>query len=134
MKKFYFRIMKTLILSFIASISSSAFAADCTTAMNSIDALIVKTDKVLGSKDYEQVNDVVSELRTDVGSVLKAADICECDEAYYSAEELADDVKGAYTSDDISEAKDYLSSSLEDAQLTKTHIQSCGVLLSKQSS
>ncbi len=118
--------LKTIVSCILIS-STSVYAADCSIAMSSINQVIHKADSALDSKNFDKVSDIVDELKVDAQSIINAADSCDCDDAYYSGEEILDHASEAYMSDDISEAQGFILSLKRHANLAKKHAKDCGV-------
>jgi len=127
MKKFTLLKVIIISLSFIFTSTIQANAASCRAAMTSINQVIKKVDSALLSTDFDQVSEIVDELKTTAQSVLTSSDNCECDDGYYTAEDMLEDVKGAYLSDDLYEARGFLVSLKKQAGIAKKHVKTCGL-------
>jgi hypothetical protein len=127
MKKFTLLKIVIISLSFIFTSVNQANAASCSAAITSINQVLLKVDSALLSTDFDQVGEIVNELKTTAQSVLTASDNCDCDDGYYTAEEMLEEVNGAYLSDDIYEARSFLVSLKKQAFLAKKYVKSCGL-------
>ena len=127
MKKFILLKIVIISLSFIFISVNQANAANCSAAMTSINQVILKVDSALLLTDFEQVGEIVDELKTTAQAVLNASDNCECDDGYYTAEDMLEEVNGAYLSDDLYEARGFLVSLKKQAAIAKKHVKSCGL-------
>ncbi len=106
-------------------------ASDCTVAVESINQLILKANVALDSNNFDQVGDIASDLKYNAQSILNAADSCNCDDAYYTAEVILENAESAYLADDLKESVVFINLLKKGANAAMTHAKSCGTLVTK---
>ncbi|KGJ91909.1 hypothetical protein [Colwellia psychrerythraea] len=120
-----------LVTIFIFISVSPVRANDCTLAVESINQLIIKANFALDSNDFDQVSDIASDLKYNAQSILNAADSCDCDDAYYTAEVILENAQSAYLADDLKESVVFIHLLKKGANAAMTHAKSCGTLVTK---
>jgi hypothetical protein len=127
------RLLKTtlIVTSFIFFYMAPVRASDCTAAVTSINQIITKADLALGSNDFDQVSDIANDLKSNAQSILNAADSCDCDDAYYTAEVILENAEAAYLADDMAESVVFINLLKKDANLAMTSAKICGTLVAK---
>jgi len=125
-------IKTTLLVTSLVFISVTPVRAnDCTVAVESINQLIIKANVALGSNDFDQVGDIASDLKYNAQSILNAADSCDCDDAYYTAEDILENAESAYLADDLKESVVFINLLKKGANTAMTHAKTCGTLVTK---
>ncbi len=122
-----------IIISFIFFYNTPVKANDCTVAIASINKIINKADLALSSNDFDQVGDIANDLKNNAQSILNAADSCDCDSAYYTAEVILENAEAAYLADDMEESVGFINLLKKEANSARTHAKNCGSLVSKTS-
>ncbi len=125
-----------LTMTFFVTVTAFSFATtvnanDCSVVLASTDKIIVKADTALSSNDFEQVSDIANDLKTNAQLIINAADNCDCDSAYYTAEAILENAEAVYLADDIEESVGYIHLLKEQASATMIHAKSCGLLVTK---
>lgn len=120
-----------LVTSFLFISITPVSANDCTVAVESINQLIIKANVALDSNDFDQVGDIASDLKYNAQSILNAADSCDCDDAYYTAEVILENAESAYLADDLKESIVFINSLKKGANVAMAHAKSCGTLITK---
>ena len=118
-----------LILTFVALPSA---ANDCSVAMDTIDEIVLKANSALNVSDIDEISEVASNIKLDADKALQAADGCDCDDAYYTAEVILETAHNAYLSDSVEEATGYIKTVQKEVAAAKKHVQTCATLLAKQ--
>ena len=122
-----------IVTSFIFISLTPVRANDCTVAVESINQLITKANSALSLNDFDQVGDIASDLKYNAQSIINAADSCDCDDAYYTAEVILENAEAAYLADDLKESVVFINLLKKEAKSAMTHAKSCGTLVTKVS-
>jgi len=129
------RLLKTILIvtSFIFFYITPVRANDCTVAIASINQIITKANFALSSSDFDQVGDIANELKENAQSILNAADSCDCDSAYYTAEAILENAEAVYLADDMEESIGFINLLKKEASSAMKHAKNCGSLITKTS-
>jgi len=119
-------ITKIIMLSTVLVVlTTDVNAAECKLANTSLATFSSNTNAALSEADFEKVGELTEILNQQSDLLLSAADQCDCDKAYYSVEELTDDVEQAYFADDIDQAKENLKQVKTKLSTIKKQITQC---------
>ena len=117
---------------FFASITS-VNAKDCSVALASINQIITKANTALSSNDFDQVSDIANDLKNNAQLIINAADSCDCDNAYYTAEVIMENAEAIYLADDMEESVGFINLLKKEANTAKIHAKSCGSMVTQTS-
>ncbi len=127
------RLFKTtlIVTSCIFFYTTPVRANDCTVAVASINQIINKANVALSSNNFDQVGDIANDLKNNAHSILKAADSCDCDSAYYTAEVILENAEAVYLADDLEESIGFINLLKKEANSAMTQVKICGSLVTK---
>lgn len=120
-----------IVTNFIVFYVAPATANDCTVAVASINKIIVKANTALKSDNFDQVGAIANDLKSNAQSILNAADSCDCDNAYYTAEAILENAKAVYLADDMEESVDFINLLKEEANSAMIYAKKCNSLVTK---
>jgi len=122
-----------IVTTFIFFYITPVKANDCSVAVASINKIITKANFALSSNDFDKVADIANDLKSNAQDILNAADSCDCDNAYYTAEAILENAEAVYLADDMEESVDYINLLKKEANSAITHAKNCGSLVTKTS-
>jgi len=122
-----------IVTSLVIFFSTPTKANDCSVAVASINKIITKANFALNSNDFDQVSDIANDLKNNAQSILNAADSCDCDNAYYTAEVILENAEAVYLADNMEESVDFINLLKKEANSAMKYAKSCGTLVTKTS-
>jgi len=111
--------------------TASADAKDCSVALASINQIITKANTALSSNDFDHVSDIANDLKSNAQLIINAADSCDCDNAYYTAEAIMENAEAVYLADDMEESVGFINLLKREANTTMIHAKSCGSVVTQ---